>query len=78
MVSSSGRYVIVYNGEIYNFRRLKNEIDSNYFKSISDTEVILELFEKFGIESISKLQEFTPLQFGIKRKKLILSRDKQE
>ena len=55
MVSSSGRYVIVYNGEIYNFRRLKNEIDSNYFKSISDTEVILELFEKFGIESISKL-----------------------
>tara|TARA_B100001287_G_scaffold232269_1_gene203301 strand:+ start:853 stop:2709 length:1857 start_codon:yes stop_codon:yes gene_type:complete len=78
MVSSSGRYVIVYNGEIYNFKRLKNEIDSNYFKSISDTEVILELFEKFGIESISKLSGIYAFAIWDKKeKKLILSRDKQ-
>ncbi len=77
MTSSTGRYVIVFNGEIYNFKRLKNKIDSN-FKSISDTEVILELFETFGIEGISKLSGIYAFAIWDKKeKKLILSRDKQ-
>ncbi|MEE2620901.1 MAG: asparagine synthase (glutamine-hydrolyzing) [Chloroflexota bacterium] len=77
MTSSTGRYVIVFNGEIYNFKRLKNKIDSN-FKSISDTEVILELFETFGIEGVSKLSGIYAFAIWDKKeKKLILSRDKQ-
>ncbi len=77
MTSSTGRYVIVFNGEIYNFKRLKNKIDRN-FKSISDTEVILELFETFGIEGVSKLSGIYAFAIWDKKeKKLILSRDKQ-
>tara|TARA_B100000941_G_scaffold238464_1_gene181574 strand:- start:3194 stop:5041 length:1848 start_codon:yes stop_codon:yes gene_type:complete len=77
MISSSGRYVIVYNGEIYNFKRLKNEIDKENLKSISDTEVILELFEKYGINSIQKLSGIYSFAIWDKEeKKLILSRDR--
>ena len=55
MVSSTGRYVIVYNGEIYNFKRLRKGISKdNYLKSMSDTEVILELFEKYASENSNK------------------------
>jgi asparagine synthase (glutamine-hydrolysing) len=49
MVSSSGRYVIVLNGEIYNFRDLKNQIGGSY-RGGSDTEVLLAAIEKWGIE----------------------------
>ena len=50
MVSSSGRFVIVYNGEIYNYRELNiNHLNNHNFKSKSDTETILELFENFGL-----------------------------
>ena len=78
MVSSTGRYVIVYNGEIYNFKRLRKGISKdNYLKSMSDTEVILELFEKYGIESIKKLSGIYAFAvWDKKEKRLILSRDK--
>ena len=78
MVSSTGRYVIVYNGEIYNFKRLRKGFShSNNLKSISDTEVILELFEKYGIESIKKLSGIYAFAIWDKKeKRLILSRDK--
>jgi asparagine synthase (glutamine-hydrolysing) len=51
MVSSSGRYIIVYNGEIYNFSEIADELtdfDLNR-KSHSDTEVLLESIERWGI-----------------------------
>lgn len=49
MTSSCGRYVIVFNGEIYNFDELRNRLDSSYaFHSKSDTEVILAYYAKFG------------------------------
>ena len=46
MKSNDGRYIIVYNGEIYNFQKIKKElIDLGHkFNTNSDTEVILNLF----------------------------------
>lgn len=53
MVSSCGRYVIVYNGEVYNFKLLRKGLQSDGFKfrSQSDTEVILAAISCYGLEN---------------------------
>ena len=51
MSSSNNRYVIIFNGEVYNFQKLKNELKKLFnikFKTQSDTEVILELIVQYG------------------------------
>ena len=52
MVSSSGRYVLCCNGEIYNFREIKKELTSySYpFKSKGDSEVLLAAIQSWGME----------------------------
>lgn len=57
MISSDDRYVIVFNGEIYNFLELKTELDQKgfSFKSKSDTEVLLELYRIHGKDILEKL-----------------------
>ena len=54
MISKSNRFVICYNGEIYNTEELlKNYSSANLvIKGHSDTEVILELFEHYGLDII--------------------------
>jgi asparagine synthase (glutamine-hydrolysing) len=53
MHSASGRYVCVFNGEIYNYRKIKdrliNEKKTASFRGSSDTEVLLEAFEAYGV-----------------------------
>ncbi|MDP5075741.1 MAG: asparagine synthase (glutamine-hydrolyzing) [Flavobacteriales bacterium] len=57
MLSSNKNWVIAFNGEIYNYVELKaNELQGVHFQTESDTEVILELFNKYGTEAISKLK----------------------
>jgi asparagine synthase (glutamine-hydrolysing) len=58
MLSHSGRYVIVYNGEVYNFQALRKEMLNQgvSFRSHTDTEVILALWEREGIACISRLR----------------------
>src|SRR5436190_8968957 len=52
MLSGSGRWVIVYNGEIYNFRALRRELEGHghAFRGRSDTEVILASVDQWGVE----------------------------
>lgn len=54
MWSQSGRYAIVFNGEIYNYREIKKELAGYLFKSASDTEVILAAYERWGSKCVKK------------------------
>lgn len=57
MRSRDGRYTLVFNGEIYNFRELRAELAQSgvAFRTHSDTEVLLEGYARFGIAYLSRL-----------------------
>ena len=80
MFSPSGRYVIVYNGEIYNFLEIRQELEARgvSFKGTSDTEVMLAAFEVWGIEdSIKKFAGmFACALYDLRDKTLHLFRDR--
>lgn len=58
MNSACGRYAIVFNGEIYNYRALRAELiaQGTAFRTSSDTEVLLELFASSGESMLPRLQ----------------------
>ena len=58
MVSPDGRFVIVFNGEIYNFGELRGPLQERgvVFRSNSDTEVVLRAYEAYGAECVAKLR----------------------
>ena len=71
--------VVVYNGEIYNFREIRDELKNkgHVFKTSSDTETIVHLYEEYGDNLIKKLRGmFAFALWDIKKKRLLLARDK--
>ena len=81
MLSKSGKYVMAFNGEIYNYKEIKKELDNLCeikWNGHSDTEVIIEAFDLWGIEkTLSKLAGmFAIFLFSIQERKLFLIRDR--
>lgn len=56
MTSENNRYVIVFNGEIYNFKTLKALLSDYHFKTNSDTEVIIAAYQKWGKLCVNHLE----------------------
>ena len=78
MVSASGRFVIAFNGEVYNHVELARKFELSGLRSGTDTEVVLELIEKIGIERA--LPEFNGMWAFVlldrERRLLHVSRDR--
>ena len=75
---SFGEYTIVYNGQIYNTKELKNELEENGFslKSHSDTEVLLKSYIHFGKDVVNHLNGiFAFAIWNTKTNELFLARD---
>lgn len=78
MASADGRLRIVYNGEIYNYRALKKELETEgvVFRTGSDTEVILRLYERLGRECVKRLRGMFAFAIWDQEKRgLFLARD---
>ncbi len=78
MVSATGRFQIVFNGEIYNYRKLKKSLEESgvTFRTHSDTEVLLELFAREGIAMLSRLRGMFALAiWDAERHELTMARD---
>lgn len=76
-VSEDGQVVMVFDGEIYNFLELKKEyFKDDVFKTNSSTEVVLKLYQKFGLELVDKLRGMFAIAIYDKTiSKLFLIRD---
>ena len=78
MASHNGRYVVSFNGEIYNHRELRQNLVSVTWRTDSDTETLVECFARYGIaESLGKVRGmFAIAAIDLKLRKLHLIRDR--
>jgi asparagine synthase (glutamine-hydrolysing) len=79
MCNEDGTVWIVFNGEVYNFRELREELigKGHEFRSTTDTEAIIHLYEEYGAECVERLRGM--FAFGLwdeRRKLLLLARDR--
>lgn len=77
MFADSGNLVIVFNGEIYNFREIRETLTGHHFTSESDTEVILEAYRRYGKDCVHLFNGmFAFAIWDRKRKELFIARDR--
>lgn len=80
MHSSDNRYVMVYNGEVYNYREIAVELKQNFkinFRTSSDTEVILEAYAQYGPQFVTKLNGmFSIVIYDKIKQELFVCRDR--
>jgi|SRR5665213_274547 len=82
MTSSNGRWVISFNGEIYNYREIRKKLDDEFpghcWASNSDTEVLIEAFSYYGFEKGLKLTNgmFAFAAWDRQERALYLARDR--
>lgn len=73
----SGRFILVFNGEIYNYQEVRNELSNYPFRTHSDTEVILAAYIQWGPSCLSKLKGMFAFALWDKTdKKLFIARDR--
>ena len=77
-VDNSGRYILTFNGEIYNYKELRGELRGQYhFKTSSDTEVLLAAYIHWGKDCLQRFNGmFAFAIWDSKEKKLFAARDR--
>ena len=79
MASADHRFVLSYNGEIYNFRELRIELEAAgyWFRSKTDSEVVLNALAAWGVDAISRFNGmFAIALWDRKERRLLLARDR--
>jgi asparagine synthase (glutamine-hydrolysing) len=78
ITAESGNLVIIYNGEIYNYKELRQELETlgRTFKTESDTEVVLQAYVQWGTDAFDRLNGmFAIAIYDKKKEQLVLARD---
>ena len=79
MISQNHRYILSYNGEVYNYRALRTELEADgiWFRSNTDTEVVLNAYAKWGTKAFSKFNGMFALSiWDRKDRTLTIARDR--
>jgi asparagine synthase (glutamine-hydrolysing) len=79
MASADGRAMLVFNGEIYNYRELREELRATgaVFRTDGDSEVILAAWQRWGVDCLSRLHGmFAFALYDLDQRRLLLARDR--
>jgi asparagine synthase (glutamine-hydrolysing) len=79
MTSADHRYLLSYNGEVYNFRELRTELEAKgyWFRSRTDSEVVLNALAEWGVEALKRFNGMFALAlWDRKERTLLLARDR--
>lgn len=79
MVDELGHLVVVFNGEVYNYRELRSELEArgHRFHTSSDTEIVLEGYRAWGLNCVSRFNGMFGLSiFDTRNRRLFLARDR--